>query len=104
AGGFRVIDGWRWWSYRDSTVLLPEDRTRGVARPDFAVRAYVQEDTSGFVSRLFNRVRGVEPPSLAERLTLLEGRGALLVEIPDSVGTVGFRPVVSDRSGASDYE
>lgn len=102
-GGYRMLDGWRWWSEDDSTALGPDDRTRGVVRPDFAVRTYVQEDTTGFVSRLFNRVRGAEPPGLTEKVSLLEGRGALLVEVPDSVGTVAFRPVVSDRGGASDY-
>ncbi|MDX1418941.1 MAG: amylo-alpha-1,6-glucosidase [Rubricoccaceae bacterium] len=104
AGGYRMLDGWRWWSEDDSTLIGPEDRVRGLARPDFAVRAYVEEDTSGFVARLFNKVRGIEEPSLTEQVALLDGRGALLVEIPDSSGVLGFRPVVSDRSGASDYQ
>jgi glycogen debranching enzyme len=103
-GRYRVLDGWRWWSERDSTALDPTDRTRGLARPDFAVRTYVREDTTGFVGRLFNRIRGIPPTTLTERVSLLDGRNALLVEVPDSVGMMAFRPVVSDRDGASDYQ
>ncbi len=104
AGGYRMLDGWRWWSLRDSVAFEPEDRVRGVVRPDFAARAYVKKDTSGFMGRLISRLQGVEEPRLVERVTMAEGLGALLIEIPDSIGTVAFRPVVSDRAGASDYQ
>ncbi len=101
-GGARVLDGWRWWLDRDSLALGPAERPRGVARPDATIRAYAEPDTSGFFVGLFNKLRGETPASLAERVTLLDGRpgvpGALLVEIADSVGTVGFRPVAGDRA------
>ena len=106
-GGERVLSGWRWWLDTDSVGLGPADRVRGVARPDLAARAYEQQDTSGFVTSLFNRVRGETPARLSERITLLDGApgqpGALLVEIEDEIGTVGFRPVASDRRLAADY-
>ena len=107
ADGERVLDGWRWWSERDSTALGPADRLRGVARPDFAVRHYYQADTSGFFSRVLARVQGERRPKLAERVTVLGGAApgqvAMLVEVPDSVGVVGFRPVRGDRPAAADY-
>ncbi|NNF59066.1 MAG: hypothetical protein HKN04_12600 [Rhodothermaceae bacterium] len=104
AGNFRMLDGWRWWMDQDSVALGPVDRARGVARPDFAVRTYVQRDTSGFLGRLVNSIRGANRTRITERITMLDERGALLVEVPDSIGTVAFRPVFGDRGGASDYQ
>ena len=107
ADGERVLDGWTWWSERDSVTLGPADRLRGVARPDFAVRHYLETDTSGVLTRILARVQGATRARLAERVTLLggsaDGQATLLVEVPDSVGTVGFRPVRSDRPAAGDY-
>lgn len=107
ADGQRVLDGWLWWSERDSTALGPADRVRGVARPDFAVRHYLKADTSGFFSRALGMIQGNRRPKLAERVALLggaaPGQTALLVEVPDSMGVVGFRPVRGDRPAAADY-
>ena len=102
-GGERVVDAWAWHLDADSTDLGPSERTRGIARPDFAVRAYAAPDTSGFLERLLNSVQNKTVPRLAERVTLLDRRGALLVEVPDSIGTVGFRPVAGDRRKADAF-
>ena len=108
AVGDRVaLHGWRWWSDADSVQLGPADRIRGIARPDVAVRSYMERDTTGFFGRLLGQLQGERPSRLSERITLLDGAGdgqaALLVEIADSVGTVGFRPVRSERRAAGDY-
>ena len=107
ADGQRVLDGWTWWTERDSAALGPADRARGVARPDFAVRHYLQADTSGFFSRALAFVKGERRPALAERVTLLggasPGQTALLIEVPEALGVVGFRPVRGDRPAAADY-
>lgn len=107
AGGRTVLHGWRWWSDADSVALGPADRVRGIARPDVAVRSYMQRDTSGFVARLLSQIQGDRPARLSERVTLLDGSGdgqaALLVEVADSIGVVGFRPVRSERRAAGEY-
>lgn len=102
-GGEQALAGWRWWVDADSVGLGPLDRVRGVARPDLAVRSYMERDTLGFFSRLVGQVRGDRPARLSERITLLDGRGALLVEVADAVGVVGFRPVRSDRDAAGAF-
>jgi glycogen debranching enzyme len=101
--GARVLDGWRWWSDADSLQLGPADRQRGVARPDFAVRAYVRQDSSGFLAKLLALIRPSSQARLTERVTVLDGRGALLVEVADSIGTVGFRPIRSDAEAPAAY-
>ena len=101
--GVRVLDGWRWWLDRDSVGLGPDDRLRGVARPDFAVRSYMERDTTGLFGRLLKQVQGERPARISERVTLLDGGGALLVEVADSVGIVGFQPIRGDRSEAGQY-
>jgi glycogen debranching enzyme len=106
-GGRTVLTGWRWWSDADSVALGPLDRVRGVARPDLAVRSYLERDTTGFVSRLVGQIRGERPARLSERITLLDGAGrqpgALVVEVADEMGIVGFRPVRGDRAAAGAY-
>ncbi|MEM1118430.1 MAG: amylo-alpha-1,6-glucosidase, partial [Bacteroidota bacterium] len=104
------LHGWTWWSDADSVALGPADRIRGVARPDVAVRSYLERDTSGFVQRVLAQIQGERPARLSERVTLLDapadtasGTAALLVEIADEAGTVGFRPVRSDRETAGEY-
>ena len=109
-GGRRVLDGWSWWLDADSVALGGADRHRGVARPDFAVRAYRARDTTDFVGRLLNRVRGGALPSIVERVALLDADGAadttgaapaaLSLFVPDSIGTVRWRPAVSASAGA----
>ncbi len=102
-----ALHGWRWWSDADSVALGPAERMRGIARPDVAVRSYMQRDTSGFFGRLMGQLQGDRPSRLSERVTLLDGTGdgqaALLIEVADSVGTVGFRPVRGERRAAGDY-
>ena len=101
-GDFRLVDGWRWWSLRDSTGLGPNNLTGGVVRPDFVARAYQQADTSGFIESLIRRVQGDDLSTLTEVVTL--AAGALYVEVPDSVGTVELIPTFSDRRAPGDYE
>ena len=108
AVGDRVaLHGWRWWSDADSVALGPAERLRGIARPDVAVRSYMERDTSGFFGRMLGQLQGDRPSRLSERVTLLDGTGdgqaALLIEVADSVGTVGFRPVRGERRAAGDY-
>ncbi len=107
AGGRTVLHSWRWWSDADSVALGPADRIRGIARPDVAVRSYMQRDTSGLVARVLSQIQGDRPARLSERVTLLDGTGdgqaALLVEVADSVGVVGFRPVRSELRAAGEY-
>ena len=108
AVGDRVaLHGWRWWSDADSVQLGPADRIRGIARPDVAIRSYMERDTTGFVGRLLGQLQGERPARLSERVTLLDGTGdgqaSLLIEVADSVGVVGFRPVRSERRAAGDY-
>lgn len=106
ADGRTVLHSWRWWSDTDSVGLGPGDRIRGVARPDVAVRSYMERDTSGFFEKVIAQVQGERPARLSERITLLDGtadQAALLIEVADSVGTVGFRPVRSERRAAGDY-
>ena len=106
-GGRTLLHSWRWYSDADSVVLGPAERVRGIARPDVAIRSYMQRDTTGFFGRLVAQVQGDRPSRLSERVTLLDGAGdgqaALLVEVADDVGTVGFRPVRSERRAAGDY-
>ncbi len=102
-GEQRVLDAWTWHLDADSSDLAPRDRVRGVARPDAVVRAYAPPDSGGVLSKLLARLQGDARPHLTERVTLLDGRGALLVEVPDSVGTVAFRPLASDRRAADAY-
>lgn len=102
-----ALHSWRWWSDADSVALGPADRIRGIARPDVAIRSYMERDTSGFVAKLMAQVQGDRPSRLSERVTLLDGTGdgqaALLVEVADSVGVMGFRPVRSERRAAGEY-
>lgn len=101
--GERVMDGWGWWLDADSVALGGTDRHRGVARPDFAVRAYMERDTTDLMGRLMNAVRGTDRARFVERLALLDvadSTAALLVEAPDSLGTVAFRPTVSASAAA----
>ncbi len=103
AGGFRVLDGWRWGfpadldgdGEPDSTGLGPADIVEGVARPDFVARSYAEADTSGFLGGLVRRFQGPDLKELTEVVTL--GDGALVVSVPDSVGTLDFLPALSDR-------
>ena len=107
AGAGVALHSWRWWSDADSVALGPADRVRGIARPDVVIRSYMERDTSGFVARVIRRIQGERPARLSERVTLLDGTGdgqaAMLIEVADSVGTVGFRPVRSERRAAGDY-
>ena len=103
-GPARVLDAWTWHLDADSVDLGPETRTRGVARPDFVVRAYAPPDTAGVLSRILASLQRSARPHLTERVTLLDRRGALLVDVPDSVGTVGFRPIAGDRGAADGYQ
>ncbi len=102
-----ALHSWRWWSDADSVALGPQDRLRGIARPDVAVRSYMERDTSGFVARILGQIQGQRPARLSERVTILDGTGdgqaALLIEVADSVGTIGFRPIRSERRAAGDY-
>ena len=101
-GGEKVLDGWSWWLDVDSLVLGAPDRHRGVARPDFAVRAYLERDSSDFIASLLNKVKGDDRARFVERITLLDSRdstAALLVEAVDSLGVVAYRPAIA--SGAS---
>ena len=102
-GGAKVLDGWSWWLDADSLALGGPDRHRGVARPDFAVRAYLQRDSSDFLGSLLDKIKGDDRARFVERITLLDSRdstAALLVEAPDSLGAVAFRPVVASGAGA----
>ncbi len=101
AGGFRMVDGWRWWLVDDSTGVGPGEITGGVVRPDFAARTYVQADSAGFFERMLRKVQGDELAQLTETITLADG--ALIVEVADSVGTVELTPTFSDRRAGSDY-
>ena len=102
--GQTALHGWRWWTDADSVALGPRERTRGIARPDLAVRSYMERDTSGFLNKLVGQIRGDRPARLSERVTLLEGgAGALLVEVPEDLGVVGFRPTRGDRGAAGMY-
>ncbi len=101
AGGFRLVDGWRWWLDADSVGVGPSEITGGVARPDYAARTYVQADSAGFLETLFRRIQGDDLAALTETITLADG--ALLVEVADSIGTVELTPTFSDRRAASDY-
>ncbi|HYE96129.1 MAG TPA: amylo-alpha-1,6-glucosidase [Rubricoccaceae bacterium] len=103
AGAYRMLDTWR-WVLPDTSALGGIHRVQGTARPDFLVRTYTAEDSSGFVGSLINRLRGDTPPRLTERISMIEGQGALLVEIPDSLGQLAFEPVVSDLDGRSAYQ
>jgi glycogen debranching enzyme len=94
-GGFRVLDGWRWWFPVDSVGLGPAQISRALVRPDYAVRAYTEVDTAGFLPRLIRRYQGPEPKRLRETITLVDS--ALVVSVPDSVGTVELFPVMGDR-------
>jgi hypothetical protein len=96
AGGFRMLDGWRWWFPGDSVGLGPGERTGAIVRPDFAARSYVEPDTTGIVPRLVRRFRGPAPKRLTEVITLADG--ALLVSIPDSLGITELFPSFSDRA------
>ncbi len=98
--GDRILDGWDWWVSDDSTLLGEGERTHAVVRPDFAIRSYVERDTSGFFNRLLNRITGDKRAEITERITLLDEHHALLVEVPDSIGTVAFRPVLEGSQGA----
>ena len=105
-GGETALHGWRWWSDADSVALGPADRVRGIARPDVAIRSYLERDTTGFLNKLIGQVRGDRPARLSERVTLLDGGpgpGALLVEVPEEIGVVGFRPTRGDRGAAGMY-
>ena len=97
--GGRILDGWAWWVSDDSTLLGAEERAHADIRPDFAIRSYVERDTSGFFRRLLNRITGDKRAEITEQITLLEEHGALLVEVPDSIGTVAFRPVFGEGQG-----
>ena len=101
-GGRTVLHGWRWWTDADSVALGPAERIRGIARPDVAIRSYMERDTSGFVARIIGQFQGERPARLSERVTVLAG-DALLVEVGDEMGVVGFRPVRSERRAAGDY-
>ncbi|MEP0546549.1 MAG: amylo-alpha-1,6-glucosidase [Rhodothermales bacterium] len=101
AGGFRLVDGWRWWLDADSVGVGPSEITGGVVRPDYAARTYVQADSAGFFETLLRRIQGDDLATLTETITLADG--ALLVEVADSVGTVELTPTFSDRRAASDY-
>ena len=101
--GEQLLDGWRWWSVADSTNLGPTDRRAGAARPDFVVRSYVAADSSGTIARTIARLQGDRPARLAERITMLDGRNALVVEVPEEVGGVVFRPVAGDLRGVEGY-
>ena len=105
--GRTTLHSWRWWSDADSVALGPADRIRGIARPDVTVRSYMERDTSGFFAKVVSQIQGERPARLSERVTLLDraddGQAALYIEVADSVGTVGFRPVRSERRAAGDY-
>ncbi len=102
-----ALHSWRWWSDADSVALGPQDRIRGIARPDVAVRSYMERDTSGFFAKVIGQIQGERPARLSERVTLLDaagdGQAAMLIDVADSVGVVGFRPVRSERRAAGDY-
>ncbi|MEL6614404.1 MAG: GIY-YIG nuclease family protein, partial [Bacteroidota bacterium] len=102
-GGARVLDSWNWWLDADSLVLDGDDRHRGVARPDFAVRAYLERDTTDFVGSVINKLKGDDRARFVERVTLLDSRdstAALVVHAVDSLGTVAFRPAVASGAEA----
>ncbi len=99
--GTHVLESWDWWIDEDSTLLGRMDRSSARVRPDFAVRSYVERDTSGFFENLLNRFRGGGKAEITERITLLDHVGALLIEVPDSIGIVAFRPSLSDGHGAT---
>lgn len=110
--GNHVLTGWKWWLESDSTYLDSRDLQGGVVRPDFVVRSYVEADTSGFFGRLLGRIPGEEPATFVERVTMfaVEGvatmpdgsnsRGSVVlsVEVPDSLGAVGFFPEVDAQA------
>ncbi|CAN5625001.1 hypothetical protein BH23BAC4_BH23BAC4_10100 [soil metagenome] len=103
AGGFRMLDGWRWWSVDDSVAVGPQDRREAAARPDFIVRRYVFRDSVNFATGLINTVRGFRPFSITERISMLDTLGAVIVQVPDSIGTVTFIPTFSDRPDRDGY-
>lgn len=101
--GERLLDGWSWWLDTDSLALDGDDRHRGVARPDFAVRAYLQRDTTDVIGKLLNSIRGDDRARFVERISLVDladSTAALLIAAPDSIGAVAFRPVVSAGAAA----
>jgi glycogen debranching enzyme len=95
SGGFRMVDGWRWWFPEDSVGLGPDAITKGFVRPDYAARTYVEADTLAWVARLMRRIQGPTYKRFTEVVTLADG--ALLITISDSVGVVDFFPAFSDR-------
>lgn len=94
-GGFRMLDGWRWWFPEDSLGLGPEDLREAVVRPDFAVRRYLERDTLGFLPGLVRRAQGYQYKRLTERIAVADG--ALILSVGDSLGTVDLFPALSDR-------
>ncbi len=112
-GGAPSLAGWSWWLDADSLALSGVDRRHGLARPDLVARAYAHRDSaSTWLTRLADRAlalvgRGGGGGTLTEHVALLDGAagvpGALVVEVPDSVGTVGFRPLAADRTVADAY-
>ncbi|MEM6327729.1 MAG: amylo-alpha-1,6-glucosidase [Bacteroidota bacterium] len=101
--GQRILDGWSWWLDADSIALDGDDRHRGVARPDFAVRAYLERDTTDIVGALLNWIQGEDRARFVERITLVDpadSTAALLVTAADSIGAVAFRPAVSTAAAA----
>ena len=97
--GDRILDGWEWWVSEDSARLGASERALAEVRPDFAVRSYVERDSLGFFARLLNRIQGGGKAEIRERITLLDEHGALLVEVPDSMGIVAFRPIFGEGRG-----
>lgn len=104
AGGFRMVDGWRWALERDSADVLlgPEDLARAIVRPDLVARSYAEADTTGLIGQIIRAIQGPELKRLTEVVTLAEG--ALLVSVPDSIGTVALLPAFSDRGARADYQ
>lgn len=100
-GGFRLLDGWRWWFPEDSLGLAGAEVSAGAVRPDFAVRAYQEVDTLGFLPRLIRRVRGPAPKRITEIISMAPR--ALVISVPDSAGVVELLPALSDRSPRDGY-
>ena len=93
-GGFRVVDGWRWF-VGDSLSLGPRTVAGGVVRPDFAARTYAEPDTLGLFAGIIRSLQGPDLAGFTEVITLTDD--ALLVQVPDSAGTLALYPVLTDR-------
>jgi hypothetical protein len=88
--GFTFVDDWHWATPEDDNdgLLGSNSFAMATVRPDYAVRRY---DVDG------------EGGGLEERITLIDGKDALLV-VPAGAGPLTLRPLMNDGRSADYYE